>query len=610
MNRAPGGSAPLGRPSLQQSSSHVKNPSAALQGATSAFNSYTSRKPVSESPKTSDSAAKAAVLAGRPDRLPPASSQTRSSESSSEPEARSVREMIGMFTENSVPSSTRNVHDNNRFMATTPSLQTPQQLAAQIATERSQPRIPVDRSSTRTNSPERSERASSTASQRTSESLSRLQDASGSHNGVNELLAPKPLRKISSKHTAIGAALSADKSAWDSFDAQYLTGSRSPGTPKHADSAAVPKLPSRASPSVEPDPRKKSSPINRKPVASQRDSNSQDATRPSQKAQQSVPRASTFPSASIPDERKPPLPPRRSTVAVRGSSPGSTVGSRDTSRSISRNYTPRVGSPALPQLPPSRSRTPASLRSRTNSAVGHNNNNNGSSVLGEPSGMNEDSLSDAIVASSLASSFISTPLEMPPPLPHRRPRSRSLLHPIGDNYRSPSPPKGMRQTLRDHPKPEPHDNHHHKHMIRIIKKHPHKHHEGDRKRWRNEITEKERKRYEGVWAANKGLWVPDKTLLLPPINGQNSNRPPQEPSDMVANVVVKDIWSRSRLPASLLEQVWDLVDRQGIGLLTKDEFVVGMWLIDQQLKGRKIPVKVSDSVWESVRHVSGIKLVD
>lgn len=79
---------------------------------------------------------------------------------------------------------------------------------------------------------------------------------------------------------------------------------------------------------------------------------------------------------------------------------------------------------------------------------------------------------------------------------------------------------------------------------------------------------------------------------------------------MVVNVVVKDIWSRSRLPPNFLEKVWDLVDRQGIGMLTRDEFVVGMWLIDQQLKGRKLPVKVSDSVWESVKHVSGIKLLD
>jgi hypothetical protein len=77
---------------------------------------------------------------------------------------------------------------------------------------------------------------------------------------------------------------------------------------------------------------------------------------------------------------------------------------------------------------------------------------------------------------------------------------------------------------------------------------------------------------------------------------------------MVLNLVVREIWSRSRLPEAILGQVWDLVDHQHIGLLIREEFVVGMWLIDQFLKGHKLPVKVRDSVWDSVRHVAGIKL--
>ncbi|KAJ9198031.1 hypothetical protein DTO021D3_6174 [Paecilomyces variotii] len=613
MNRAADGSAPLGRASLQQSRSHVDNPSAALQGATAAFNSFASRKPVGTPPKNTDNATKAAVLAGRPVRPPPASSQTPSSETSLEPEARSVREKIGMFTDSPVSISTRDIHDdNNKFATSSPRSQTPQHIAAQVAAERSQPGIPFDRSSTRTNSPEKIDRAPSKASQRTDESLNMSHGAYGDNNGSNELLAPKPLRKLSSQHTAIGAALSADKDAWDKFDSQLGVAPKSPGTPSLAGSANPPRLPPRTDISAAPEPSKRLS-IGRKPVASQLSLNSQDSASYGQKEYQSVPRASTFPSTSTSDERKPPLPPRRSTAAVNGSSPGGTVDLQDTSRPISRNHTRDVASPALSQPPPPPpSRTPASLRPQTNSVVGHINNN-GASVFEEPAGMDENSLSDAIVASSLASSYAPTPVEIAPPLPQRRPRSRSslLLHRTGDNQRSPSPPKGMRQTLRDHSKVEGQDeHHHHKHMIRIIKKHPHKHHEGDRKRWRNEITEKERKRYEGVWAANKGLWVPDKSLLPPSMRTQNSHTSPQDPSDMVVNVVVKDIWSRSRLPPNFLEKVWDLVDRQGIGMLTRDEFVVGMWLIDQQLKGRKLPVKVSDSVWESVKHVSGIKLLD
>lgn len=152
------------------------------------------------------------------------------------------------------------------------------------------------------------------------------------------------------------------------------------------------------------------------------------------------------------------------------------------------------------------------------------------------------------------------------------------------------------------PKPDPN---HRKHR-NLLNKHPHKHHEGDRKRWRREVTEKERKRYEGVWASNKGLHIPVGTD-----NGCGPNSDgtwPAHASDMVLNLVVREIWSRSRLPSTVLEQVWDLVDHQNIGLLLREEFVVGMWLIDQQLKGHKLPMNVPDSVWDSVRHVTGIRL--
>lgn len=74
-------------------------------------------------------------------------------------------------------------------------------------------------------------------------------------------------------------------------------------------------------------------------------------------------------------------------------------------------------------------------------------------------------------------------------------------------------------------------------------------------------------------------------------------------SGYVANVVVRDIWRRSRLPEDELSEVWDLVDREKRGMLGRAEFVVGMWLIDQRLRGRKIPTKVSDSVWGSANGV-------
>ncbi|CAG7938796.1 unnamed protein product [Penicillium salamii] len=287
----------------------------------------------------------------------------------------------------------------------------------------------------------------------------------------------------------------------------------------------------------------------------------------------------------------------------RGSSPHPSLSSRHSSQ-------PDETAPRLPpRLPPSRGSirshgvptTP--LRPSTPSAMSisaQSHATSAPSIMDEP-GMNEEALSNAIVASSLASARASPSIKVPPPLPPQRRRARSILHlahsPKSDLSRTPSPPKGMPQTLRSAPKP---DSDHRKHR-NPLNKHPHKHHEGDRKHWRREVTEKERKRYEGVWASNKGLLIPTDNTL----DGSNTGR---QSAEMVLNLVVREIWSRSRLPSAMLEQVWDLVDHQNIGLLLREEFVVGMWLIDQQLKGHKLPVKVPDSVWDSVRHVAGIKL--
>jgi hypothetical protein len=172
--------------------------------------------------------------------------------------------------------------------------------------------------------------------------------------------------------------------------------------------------------------------------------------------------------------------------------------------------------------------------------------------------------------------------------------------------------------------------HHHRRRSKVLSggNRKHAHHEGSRRRWRDEITARERKRYEAVWASNRGLflrpgWAAQyqnntttaATGGASPAPGrearteeaQNQTRDQVEASraghgaeaDLVVNVVARDIWSRSRLPADELAEVWDLVDRGGRGALGRDEFVVGLWLIDQRLRGRKIPARVSQSVWDS-----------
>lgn len=155
----------------------------------------------------------------------------------------------------------------------------------------------------------------------------------------------------------------------------------------------------------------------------------------------------------------------------------------------------------------------------------------------------------------------------------------------------------MLQTLRQPPSKSDNEDEDarrrsHRHRKKPLGK-KHAHHEGARKRWRDEVSAREKKRYEAVWASNRGLFISDFADA-----GGDADR-----DDLVANVVVRDIWSRSRLPVDELAEVWDLVDRKGAGALNKQEFVVGMWLVDQRLRGRKIPARVSDSVWDSARGV-------
>lgn len=365
------------------------------------------------------------------------------------------------------------------------------------------------------------------------------------------------------------------------------------------------------------------------------------------------------------------------------------------------------------------------------------------------SGLSLDNLANAMVAGALATSAAnsrshSREIRPPPPPPARR-SGNSLLDKLTPGHsrhasRAGSPEKGngngnggrkMKMTLRDNnDSGEEKDGRHGRHRKRnLVKKHPNKHHEGDRKRWRDIVTEKERKRYEGLWASNKGIcvgepvynpnrWVnpaesqmslagsygscgeskigsvqpmgsslggpgsfqstgvggyqggpiqapglqaspyrnPTPSQSQPYMNptlsqsqnlslgvgqgpypnslqnlsqqslattsGSNSGislspqrQPPGRytispppPKDCVSSLVVKDIWNRSRLPPDVLKEVWDLVDRSRKGMLCKDEFCVGLWLIDQRLKGRKLPQRVSDSVWRSLCGLSGVKI--
>jgi hypothetical protein len=236
-------------------------------------------------------------------------------------------------------------------------------------------------------------------------------------------------------------------------------------------------------------------------------------------------------------------------------------------------------------------------------------------------GLTERGLADAIVAGSLASSRAPSPTKISASHTGTR-HTRSHSHPLPpllpQNFfhhekaldlhtkSGQAPLRSLKHTLRkrsDHQEDDEEENtkRGRKHFMR---KHPHKHHEGARKRWRDKVTERERRRYEGVWAANRGLltfWEDE------PAFGESWKRGPE--SDLVVNVVVRDIWERSRLPKDVLEEIWDLVaTSEDAQALHRDQFVVGLWLIDQRLKGRKLPLRVSTDVWNSVRHTQGVKI--
>ncbi|KAL6940239.1 hypothetical protein ACO0QE_004136 [Hanseniaspora vineae] len=123
------------------------------------------------------------------------------------------------------------------------------------------------------------------------------------------------------------------------------------------------------------------------------------------------------------------------------------------------------------------------------------------------------------------------------------------------------------------------------------------------KPWKNHvdlgyITPQEKKRYEGIWVSNRNSYL---SLLPPSLKSQYENEVIEEgDEDVILNVLVYEIWSRSHLSPKLLRQIYNMVDLYKDGLLRRRSFIVGMWLIDQCLYGKKLPPKVDDRVWQSV----------
>jgi hypothetical protein len=310
------------------------------------------------------------------------------------------------------------------------------------------------------------------------------------------------------------------------------------------------------------------------------------------------------------EKPKPTLPPpRRSNTRKPDTAPSTSRAGSTAPVSIASRKQDHLSTPMRSPNRLSPPRRPTSTTGTSPGSVYHNNYQR-DSVRQITQHMTGESLSSAIMGAALASSRNASPAPAQPMTIEPLFPPRKQHHHHSPFHRSPSPPKQsppkssgkLRTTMRKEPSEDDSEDEverYKKKGTRIMgiksRKHPNKHHEGTRRRWRDQITDRERKRYEGVWAANKGLYLPTSA------NDDN------DVSQDVVNLAVQEIWLRSRLPVHVLEEVWDLVDSRAIGRLRRDEFVVGLWLIDQRLKGRKLPIRVSESVWTSARGV-GIRV--
>ncbi|KAI9667203.1 MAG: Increased rDNA silencing protein [Bathelium mastoideum] len=326
-------------------------------------------------------------------------------------------------------------------------------------------------------------------------------------------------------------------------------------------------------------------------------------------------RSATY--ASVPETTTKPIPPpprrggvpkphnARSTSPPQASTPTSIPDSHHTPLSPAHNSQ----DPRKTSISPAR---PSPLGGRP--VYLHPTNHSQTSVKRISPHISGSNYADAIVAASLSSRTPSPNSHRrhpsPPLLPARmEPRHHHLPFPHRRTRTVSPPKKGLRATMREDTSSDSSNDvaPHRRRRHRIVRKHPHKHHEGDRLRWRSTIKASERKRYEGVFASNKGR------LLS---SNPEASAEVLRASDEVHGLVVRDIWSRSHLPPDCLREIWDLVAGQGGAMrldrppdrasLCREEFVVGMWLIDQRLRGRKLPIKVSGSVWGSVRGVGGV----
>lgn len=362
----------------------------------------------------------------------------------------------------------------------------------------------------------------------------------------------------------------------------HTTRAKTPAGARRDKPAATPRAPG----SVTSDPQPSKPPLKPKP-------NVDAALLAARQVGRTLPTESPEPHPPRARSARPPTPPKprgsnkpatrarsASAFAARERTPEAPRLSREDSGSSEDTF---VSASSVQSPPPSPPRTPSRPvldRSKSSKSSSSSPSRHLAPPRRAPGGMNRSALSSAIVAGSLASSRL-TPSNTGD-APALRQHSPRLL-----------------PTLRTGEGAEKKEEERRKHRHLRVKRHRHK--KGAKKKWAGRISERQRRRYEALWASNKGVLVEEHLASLGPdvdvsgIDGANC----------VVNVVVRVLWRRSRLPDDELEEVWGLVDAEGRGVLGRREFVVGTWLVDQRLRGRKIPARVEEGVWDSA---SGVKV--
>lgn len=76
------------------------------------------------------------------------------------------------------------------------------------------------------------------------------------------------------------------------------------------------------------------------------------------------------------------------------------------------------------------------------------------------------------------------------------------------------------------------------------------------------------------------------------------------PSGIISGNQARTIFLKAKLPTQVLGQIWNLVDKSNAGQLSKDEFTVAMYLIQNTLNGSisQLPTSIPQSIWDQVNN--------